>query len=69
MSSNQSTASISSPCINKCCLDNDDVCLGCFRSLEEIKSWREVDDATRQSFLKNAKQREQQHQALALSWR
>ncbi|MGZ8185918.1 MAG: DUF1289 domain-containing protein [Methylobacter sp.] len=27
---------IASPCIRNCCLNNDDICLGCFRSLHEI---------------------------------
>jgi len=31
---------INSPCVRHCCLDDNDVCLGCFRSLEEIKQWQ-----------------------------
>jgi len=42
-------------------LDNNDICLGCFRSLEEITSWSKVDEQTRQCFLVNAKNREQQY--------
>jgi uncharacterized protein len=30
---------IASPCVRKCCLNEDDICLGCYRSLEEIKHW------------------------------
>jgi predicted Fe-S protein YdhL (DUF1289 family) len=30
---------IESPCVGKCCLDEKDICLGCSRSLEEIKEW------------------------------
>ncbi|NQY26373.1 MAG: DUF1289 domain-containing protein [Piscirickettsiaceae bacterium] len=30
---------IPSPCIKNCCLDSDDICLGCLRSLEEIMLW------------------------------
>ncbi|RCU45516.1 MULTISPECIES: DUF1289 domain-containing protein [Corallincola] len=30
-----------SPCVRNCCLDDNDICLGCFRSLEEILAWRE----------------------------
>ncbi|MDQ7072909.1 MAG: DUF1289 domain-containing protein [Gammaproteobacteria bacterium] len=29
----------SSPCIRNCCLDSNDICLGCFRSIEEILKW------------------------------
>ena len=46
-----------SPCIGNCCLDDDNTCLGCFRSLEEIKEWGVVDDRRRQIILENAKQR------------
>ncbi|MEQ1638332.1 MAG: DUF1289 domain-containing protein [Methylococcales bacterium] len=52
-------SAVNSPCINICCLNEQDVCLGCWRSLDEIKNWRQVDDATRQDFLSNAKQRRQ----------
>ena len=50
---------VESPCIRNCCLDNDDICLGCFRSLTEITQWTLVDDQTRQVFLKNVAARKQ----------
>ncbi|WP_413284351.1 DUF1289 domain-containing protein [Vibrio sp. MA40-2] len=31
--------SIASPCVRHCCLDDDDVCLGCNRTLSEILGW------------------------------
>ena len=46
-----------SPCIRNCCLDDDLTCLGCFRSLEEIKEWGVVDNHRRRIILQNAKQR------------
>lgn len=46
-----------SPCVRNCCLDDDDICLGCFRSLEEIKQWTLVDHQQRQVILQNAGQR------------
>ena len=27
------------PCIGQCGLDEDDVCMGCFRTGEEIRDW------------------------------
>lgn len=36
-----------SPCVRNCCLDDNDVCIGCGRTLEEIRSWSVVDDETR----------------------
>lgn len=50
-----------SPCIRNCCLDEHDVCLGCFRSLDEITGWTQADEQTRQRFLTNAKSREQHY--------
>ena len=29
----------SSPCVRRCCLDRNDVCVGCFRTLAEILAW------------------------------
>jgi len=46
-----------SPCSGNCCLDDDLTCLGCYRSLEEIKEWGVVDDQRRRVILQNAEQR------------
>jgi uncharacterized protein len=58
MSSSQEC--IYSPCIRKCCLDNDDICLGCFRALNEIIVWTQLDEKTRLQLLEKAKIRQQQ---------
>ena len=50
-------SSAKSPCVGNCCLDDDLTCLGCFRSLQEIKEWGVVDDHRRRIILQNAKQR------------
>ena len=52
-----------SPCIRNCCLDDFDVCVGCFRSIEEIKEWGVVDQHRRRRILLNAERRRtaQQH--------
>jgi predicted Fe-S protein YdhL (DUF1289 family) len=46
-----------SPCVGNCCLDDDLTCLGCFRSLEEVKEWAVVDEHRRRIILQNAKER------------
>jgi predicted Fe-S protein YdhL (DUF1289 family) len=46
-----------SPCRRNCCLDDDLNCLGCFRSLEEIKEWGMADEQRRRVILQNAKLR------------
>jgi len=30
---------VESPCIDLCTLDDDDICVGCFRSIDEICAW------------------------------
>jgi predicted Fe-S protein YdhL (DUF1289 family) len=46
-----------SPCIRQCCLDDADECLGCGRTLDEIKAWHSADAEGRDAILKNARAR------------
>jgi uncharacterized protein len=46
-----------SPCVRDCCLDDELICVGCFRSFEEIKEWSIVDDERRRLILQNVRQR------------
>lgn len=46
-----------SPCVSICALDQDDVCMGCFRTGEEITDWFMADDARKQEILLAAEQR------------
>ncbi|MCQ8182590.1 DUF1289 domain-containing protein [Methylomonas sp. SURF-1] len=50
---------IPSPCIRNCCLDDSDICLGCFRSLDEIRIWSNADNASREQILRRATERRQ----------
>ncbi len=54
--------SVETPCVGNCCLDTEDICLGCYRSLDEITSWLTVDDETRKQYLKNVAERKQQRE-------
>ena len=45
---------VPSPCIRHCCLNGDDICLGCFRSLTEIVQWGEADSQLRRVIIVNA---------------
>ncbi|HEY6455655.1 MAG TPA: DUF1289 domain-containing protein [Steroidobacteraceae bacterium] len=55
--------STQSPCIRNCCLDDDLTCLGCFRTIDEIKEWGVVDDYRRRIILRNAKLRREAQQS------
>jgi predicted Fe-S protein YdhL (DUF1289 family) len=45
------------PCTRNCCLNDDDTCLGCFRSLDEITAWNEADEDARRMIMHEAIQR------------
>lgn len=57
-------ASGQSPCIRDCCLGDDLTCLGCFRTLDEIKEWGLADAQRRCVILQNAKQRREDYRML-----
>ncbi|MGK9065466.1 DUF1289 domain-containing protein [Stutzerimonas chloritidismutans] len=42
---------VSSPCVSICALDEEDVCTGCQRSVDEIRRWRGMDNAERRAVL------------------
>jgi predicted Fe-S protein YdhL (DUF1289 family) len=46
-----------SPCVRNCCLDDDDVCLGCGRKLDEILAWHGADADGRRHILALAAER------------
>jgi hypothetical protein len=60
---------VASPCVRNCCLDEQDVCLGCGRSLDEIKVWSEAGDAARLAILEQAARRRAEREARIQAWR
>ena len=44
------SANIPSPCISVCLLDNNDVCVGCYRTADEITEWMSCDDDAKWRF-------------------
>ncbi|OLF51186.1 DUF1289 domain-containing protein [Pseudomonas chlororaphis] len=48
---------VASPCISLCRLDEEKVCKGCFRHVEDIREWRSADDARRREICTQALQR------------
>lgn len=59
---------IDSPCVRNCCLDEDDVCLGCFRSIHEIMMWNEADQDERLAILERAASRKAARDARFQVW-
>ena len=48
---------VMSPCVMICCLGNDDICLGCYRSAQEITYWMRFDNKERKDVLKRCDER------------
>jgi len=55
------TPSPQSPCVRNCCLDDDDICLGCFRSLQEITEWGQATPDRRKTILDNCQSRKSRY--------
>lgn len=48
---------VTSPCMSVCALDEDDICIGCFRTAEEISNWSVMSDKERSQVLSDITQR------------
>jgi predicted Fe-S protein YdhL (DUF1289 family) len=57
------TDPLASPCVRNCCLDDDNVCLGCGRSLQEIVAWSTADPAEKAAILVRSRERTAAHRA------
>ena len=42
-----------SPCVRNCCLNDEEVCLGCYRHIDEIVSWRALSIEEQKQVLDN----------------
>ncbi|MEE3168867.1 MAG: DUF1289 domain-containing protein [Pseudomonadota bacterium] len=50
---------VRSPCVSICCLDENDICIGCHRSGDEITRWSQLNNDERLDVLKKVAEREQ----------
>ncbi len=46
-----------SPCINLCKLDQEGICIGCYRSIDEIARWTSLSAAEQRRVLEAAQRR------------
>ena len=56
---NNRNTNLESPCIRNCCLDEQDICLGCYRSIQEITGWCNANDIKKQEILARCAQRKE----------
>jgi len=54
------TDDVRSPCINVCALDENDLCIGCRRSGQEIALWGAMPAADKREVLREVAEREKQ---------
>lgn len=50
---------VSSPCVSICALDEQDVCIGCHRTGDEILRWTQMSNEERRQVLAEVAEREQ----------
>ena len=53
------TQPVRSPCVNICALDEQDICIGCYRSGEEITRWGSYSEQEKQQVMRRVAEREQ----------
>ena len=46
-----------SPCVRNCCLDQNDICIGCFRHIDEIVGWQNLPDEKKKTIVELCRQR------------
>lgn len=49
---------VRSPCVSICCLDENDICIGCYRSGDEICAWSGLNNDQRRAVLEQVAVRE-----------
>jgi hypothetical protein len=59
---------VESPCIRNCCLNHQEVCLGCFRTLHEITQWTYLDTSEKQAVIECASARKKEHDEKFNAW-
>lgn len=42
---------VMSPCVGICCPDQNDVCMGCFRTMDEITRWWDMSSTEKKQLL------------------
>jgi len=53
---------VTSPCVRNCCLNEQDICLGCFRHLDEITGWMAMTEQEQLATLALCKRRKNKAQ-------
>lgn len=57
---------INKPCIRRCCLNEEDVCLGCFRTFDDMLQWNKAKSTEKMKMLQKAEQRKKEHNSKSI---
>jgi len=57
-------SSVERPCIKKCYLNENDVCLGCFRTLDDMRTWHKSSKEEKMKILSLASERKEKQEHL-----
>lgn len=49
---------VASPCVSVCALDIDDICMGCYRTGQEISYWGKMSNEEKHEVLRRCAERE-----------
>ncbi|WP_309499881.1 DUF1289 domain-containing protein [Sulfurovum sp.] len=52
---------INQPCIRRCCLNEENICLGCFRTFDDMRQWNKASIEEKQEMLNMAERRKREH--------
>lgn len=61
MTKNNNIPTINRPCIRKCNLDENEICLGCFRTFDDMRSWHRSSLEEKLNMLSLANKRKERH--------
>jgi predicted Fe-S protein YdhL (DUF1289 family) len=51
---------VPSPCVSVCALNDNDICIGCYRSADEIRQWTVFDNQQKRQVIQAANDREKE---------
>ncbi len=57
MKNKPNSINTNSPCVRNCCLNEIDICLGCFRHIDEIIAWKSYNDQQKSQVLNTCEKR------------
>ncbi len=60
-------ARVKSPCVAVCALDEDDICLGCYRTADEITDWFMASDDDKRAIVRRSEERRLAKQVIKLT--